>query len=40
VLGLIGVPKTSHGTKKDCVELGCPNDHRGEVLVGGEEVVE
>ena len=25
---LIGVPKTSRDTKKDCGEPGCPNDHR------------
>ena len=26
--GLIGVPKTSRDTKKDCGKPGCPNDHR------------
>jgi hypothetical protein len=29
---LIGVPKTSGNTKKDCGKPGCPNDHRRQVL--------
>ena len=29
---LIGVPKTSRDTKKDCGKPGCPNDHRSQVL--------
>jgi hypothetical protein len=29
---LIGVPKTSRDTKKDCGEPGCPNDHRRKML--------
>jgi adenylate cyclase len=32
---LIGVPKTNRDTKKDCGELGCPNDHRSQVLARG-----
>ena len=35
---LIGVPKTSRDTKKDCGEPGCPNDHRSQVLARGDEV--
>jgi hypothetical protein len=37
---LIGVPKTSRDTKKDCGEPGCPNDHRNQVLARGDEVIE
>ena len=36
---LIGVPKTSRDTKKDCGEPGCPNDHRSQVA-RGDEVIE
>ena len=34
---LTGVPKTSRDTKKDCVEPGCPNDHRSQMLARGDE---
>src|SRR5258707_9876045 len=34
---LIGVPKTSRDTKKDCEKPGCPNDHRSQVLAGGDD---
>jgi hypothetical protein len=33
---LIGVPKTSRDTKKDCGKPGCPNDHRRQVLARGD----
>jgi len=36
VLALIGVPKTSRDTKKDCGKPGCPNDHRRQVLARGD----
>jgi hypothetical protein len=36
---LIGVPKTSRDTKKDCGKPGCPNDHHGQVLALGDEVI-
>jgi hypothetical protein len=26
--------------KKDCGKPGCPNDHRSEVLAGGDKVIE
>src|SRR5258705_2919880 len=34
---LIGVPKTSRDWKKDCGKPGYPNDHRREVLAGGDK---
>src|SRR5882757_9061651 len=34
---LIGMPKTSRDTKKDCGKPGCPNDHRSQVLARGDE---
>src|SRR3979490_1875264 len=34
---LIGVPKTSRESKKDCGKPGCPNDHRSQVLARGDE---
>ena len=37
---LIGVPKTSRDTKKDCGKPGCPNDDRSQVLARGDEVIE
>ena len=37
---LIGVPKTSRDTKKDCGKPGCPNDHRSQVLARGDEMIE
>jgi len=36
---LIGAPKTSRDTKKDCGEPGCPNDHRRQ-LARGDEVID
>ena len=36
----LGGPKTSRDMKKDCGKLDCPNDHRSEVLAGGDEVIE
>ena len=30
LVGPIGGPKTSHDMKKDCGELGCPNEHRSQ----------
>jgi hypothetical protein len=38
--GALGGPKTSRDLKKDCGEPGCPNDHRSEVLAGGDKVIE
>src|SRR5712672_2148284 len=35
---LIGAPKTSRDSKKDCGEPGCPNDHRRKMLARGDEV--
>src|SRR5258708_4085543 len=37
---LLGVPKTSRDWKKDCGKPGCPNDHHGQVLARGDEVIE
>ena len=37
---LIGAPKTSRDTKKDCGKPGCPNDHRSQVFARGDEVIE
>ena len=37
---LIGGPKTSRDTKKDCGEPGCPNDHRSKMLARCDEVIE
>ena len=37
---LIGVPKTSRVTKKDCGKPGCPNDHHSLVLAGAGEMIE
>src|SRR6266481_3884608 len=37
---LIGMPKTSRDTKKDCGKPGCPNDHRSQVVARGDEVIE
>ena len=36
----LGGPKTSRDTKKDCGKPGCPNDHRGQVVACGDEVIE
>jgi hypothetical protein len=38
--GARGGPRTSRDLKKDCGEPGCPNDHRSEVLAGGDKVIE
>src|SRR2546430_17253249 len=37
---LLGAPKTFCDTKKDCGKPGCPNDHRSQVLVREDEVIE
>jgi hypothetical protein len=37
---LIGAPKTSRDTKKDCGEPGCQNDHRRKMLARWDEMIE
>jgi hypothetical protein len=39
-LALIGMPKTSRDTKKDCGKPGCQNDHRRKMLVRWDEMIE
>jgi hypothetical protein len=38
--GALGGPSISRDMKKDCGKPGCPNDHRSEVLSGGDKVIE
>jgi hypothetical protein len=37
---LIGVPKTSRDTTKDCGKPGCPDDHRRKMLARWDEMIE